>query len=616
MKKGKPGTKGVGGTRKGKGGDAANYITRAQALKKLQLSLADFRRLCILKGVYPRDPKKKAGGKDKTYYALKDILFIMHEPVLEKLREMRAHKNKTVKAKAKKDNFKVELLEKSKPFILLDRLVKERFPTFVDAVRDMDDALSMATLFANLPSTETIESKRTLNCRRLVHEFINYVVMSKSLRKVFLSIKGCYFQASIQGQDVTWLIPYEFVQELPGDVDYRVMMTFLEFYETQLHFINYKLYSSLGFKYPPKSDTALDAANVGIRAFRVEKKAGAGVITNGAQPPAEDGGDLEQLDPAQRKAMAGKVKALKKKFNKIERDATQAPGAGADAPERDLDAEMGGNDDEEDDAEAGGKDAGVLGGLKIFLSREVPRQLLEVMAGAFGAQVGWEGAGSPFTEADQSITHQVVDRDTQRHLFLSREYVQPQWLADTVNAGVLMPAAPYGPGCVPPPHISPFVNDDEEGYVPDQKKFILDLQEKSRSHAGTFAEQEPAEGKQDGANSDEDEDEVDDDDEGDRSAKVGEIEDKFQQELAQERGTPGAAAAAAGGVPRTGSGSKKRSKAEVEEERARMMMPKKDRRLYDKIKFAQGRKADRVSVLEKKAEAKKKDGTVKKSKTQ
>jgi len=595
---------------KGKAGDAVNYITRSQALKKLQLSLADFRRLCILKGVYPRDPKKKAGGKDKTYYALKDILFIMHEPVLEKLREMRAHKNKTVKAKAKKDNFKVELLEKNKPFYLLDRLVKERFPTFVDAVRDMDDALSMATLFANLPSTDTIESKRTLNCRRLVHEFLNYVVMSKSLRKVFLSIKGCYFQASIQGQDVTWLIPYEFVQELPGDVDYRVMMTFLEFYETQMHFINYKLYSSLGFKYPPKLDDASDAANVGIRAFRVEKKAAAGMITNGAaapQPPAEEAG--EQLDAAQRKAMAGKVKALKKKIDTIERTAPEGPGAGADAPERDLDAEMGGDDDDDDDDErtVDGKDSGVLGGLKIFLSREVPRQLLEVMAGAFGAQVGWEGAGSPFTEADQSITHQVVDRDTQRHLFLSREYVQPQWLADTVNAGVLMPAAPYGPGCVPPPHISPFVNDDEEGYVPDQKKFILELQEQSRSHAGAFNEQAPAEGKQDGADSEEEEDEVDDDDEGDRSAQVGEIEDKFQQELAEERGsTPGAAAAAAGGGARTGSGSKKRSKAEVEEERARMMMPKKDRRLYDKIKFAQGRKDQRVTELKKKADAAKK----------
>jgi hypothetical protein len=36
--------------RKGESGAAKNYITRNQALKKLQISLSDFRRLCILKG--------------------------------------------------------------------------------------------------------------------------------------------------------------------------------------------------------------------------------------------------------------------------------------------------------------------------------------------------------------------------------------------------------------------------------------------------------------------------------------------------------------------------------------------------------------------------------------
>jgi pescadillo protein len=35
---------------KGKAGAAKAYITRSAAVKKLQCSLADFRRLCILKG--------------------------------------------------------------------------------------------------------------------------------------------------------------------------------------------------------------------------------------------------------------------------------------------------------------------------------------------------------------------------------------------------------------------------------------------------------------------------------------------------------------------------------------------------------------------------------------
>lgn len=36
---------------KGKAGAAKAYTTRSTAVKKLQISLADFRRLCILKGL-------------------------------------------------------------------------------------------------------------------------------------------------------------------------------------------------------------------------------------------------------------------------------------------------------------------------------------------------------------------------------------------------------------------------------------------------------------------------------------------------------------------------------------------------------------------------------------
>ena len=37
---------------KGKAGAAKNFTTRSAAVKKLQCSLADFRRLCILKGTH------------------------------------------------------------------------------------------------------------------------------------------------------------------------------------------------------------------------------------------------------------------------------------------------------------------------------------------------------------------------------------------------------------------------------------------------------------------------------------------------------------------------------------------------------------------------------------
>ena len=54
------------------------------------------------------------------------------------------------------------------------------------------------------------------------------------------------------------------IQVLPTDVDYRVMLTFLEFYQTLLQFVNFKLYNTLGVRYPPIVDPRLDEAAAGL----------------------------------------------------------------------------------------------------------------------------------------------------------------------------------------------------------------------------------------------------------------------------------------------------------------------------------------------------------------
>lgn len=41
------------------------------------------------------------------------------------------------------------------------------------------------------------------------------------------------------------------------------------------------------------------------------------------------------------------------------------------------------------------------------------------------------------------LSMQIVDRPTQGHIFLSREYVQPQWVYDCVNARIILPTVAY-----------------------------------------------------------------------------------------------------------------------------------------------------------------------------
>ena len=66
--------------------------------------------------------------------------------------------------------------------------------------------------------------------------------------------------------------------------------------------------------------------------------------------------------------------------------------------------------------------------------------------------------GSTFDENDESITHQIVDRPSLPNKYISRYYIQPQWIFDSVNTRELLPVNKYFMGEILPPHLSPFID--------------------------------------------------------------------------------------------------------------------------------------------------------------
>uniref|UniRef100_A0A7S4BWV3 Pescadillo homolog n=1 Tax=Chrysotila carterae TaxID=13221 RepID=A0A7S4BWV3_CHRCT len=439
-------------------GSAAKYITRTQAVKKLQVTLKDFRRLCILKGIYPREPKKKFKGGNTTYYFAKDVAFLAHEPLLDKFREQKAFLKKIRRAVGRHDKKIAMRLDARRPEYRLDHLIRERYPTFLDALHELDDALCLVHLFASIAPSQYVEASRVHNCNRLAREFQAYVTQTRSLRKVFVSIKGFYYQAEISGVTLTWIVPHAFAQQPSMQVDYRVMLSFLELYEALMTFVNFKLYHSLGLAYPPQIDAQRDDSGAFLSAMLLRSKA----IDSGSVAAPVAAAPSSAKAPTQ-----SQLQALKRKLEQVERDAAvEKPSdqVGGGAPDDDLAPML---DDSVPDEIATLRT--LFKGCVFFCGRESPIASLELLVLACGGKLGWEGEASAFDAASASITHQVVDRPcAPSGLPPTREVVQPQWVYDCVNARSLLPTHAYRPGKLCPPHLSPFL-DGSEGYTPKER---------------------------------------------------------------------------------------------------------------------------------------------------
>lgn len=295
------------------------------------------------------------------------------------------------------------------------------------------------------------------------------------------------------------------------------MTTFLEFHEVLMGFINYKLFNSIGVKYPLFVDEAKAGSGENLKSLTAESLSDA--------DPA-NAVDHKKVPKSVLKASERRISTLDDLLRKVARndskDAEAAAPASSSAAQI-AEEEAGDVFDEEERAENASIDKfkNLFSNSVVWLSREVPRENIEFIIRAFGGQVAWEG--SAIEEDSATITHHVVDRGTEpANKRIDRDYIQPQWIFDSVNARILLPVDLYAPTARLPPHLSPFVDSEVDGYTPD---FQAKIQEYvAAANAGNGAAGAPT------ITMDEDDDvesSESEEDEGD--------EDRFQRELAAER---------------------------------------------------------------------------------
>jgi len=164
----------------------------------------------------------------------------------------------------------------------------------------------------------------------------------------------------------------------------------------------------------------------------------------------------------------------------------------------------------------------------------------------------------PYSESDPRITHQICDRGRlPDQIIPGRKYVQPQWVVDSINRGMLLDEGAYLPGAELPAHLSPFVQKTEGKYDPEEEVEV---------------------------ESDEEEEEVDDVD-----------EEKEQQRLLE--------AEAAGEAAVETSKTSKKKKTVVDEDKeakemAKIMMSNKNRRLLDAMEYGNRKRKAEAEKLQ------------------
>jgi len=525
-------------------GAATQFISRRKARKKLQVSLADFRRLCILKGTYPHEPKNKkqvnkGSTAPRTFYFKKDIDFLAHEPLINQFREHKAIIKKLKRHRGRQDYEKAEKVRGTLTKQSIDHIVLERYPNFIDAIRDLNDALTLVFLFATFPQSRKVHTSMIQLCKKLKYEFLNYCIHTKAIRKTFISIKGIYFQAEICNETITWIVPHTHAYAPPIDVDFRVMSTFADFYANLVGFVNYQLYKRENLVYPPRC-----------------------VITEN---------DSTSQDEKLCSLLFNLVKSETEEQDELEHSEAEPV-------------------------------TQVFKDKVFYINREVPREPLHILIRSCGGVVVTD-------EEDGKINYQIVDRGASVDMKHSaqRTYLQPQWVFDCVNAVLLMPLNKYLPSSDLPAHLSPFV--DEKAYKPPERMALEALQRGEDPGLIYGAEPEASDADEDAPESESDEEETPE------SEKEGE-----EEPVPLKGGRKRAAAKVSSGKKDNPVGKNKEQDDAEAKRLAMAAMPKKFKRIHQKIKYGERKeKTANLKLAEKRKQheqAKKGKGKVQPKKKQ
>ena len=300
--------------------------------------------------------------------------------------------------------------------------------------------------------------------------------------------------------------------QVPTDVDVRVMLTFLELYQTLLSFVFFKLYTDAELIYPPPLDTKKDEGGAGLNALSLQD------IT---LPPSAPTLKTISMDGHQ---ISGKdVRQTIKTINaSMETDPTDAEISPVEPKSSEVEEDFIAHPSHADNANSlelptlqslaalpHTLSTSLFSPFTFFLSRETSRSIFEFAVRCFGGRIGWpasSGMGSPFDELDPTITHVIIDRPiteinetpSQRDLRRRRKYVQPQWIIDCINASKILLEEPYTQGKALPPHLSPF-GEYEGAYVPEDMaangENISD--EEADEEGSEMSEEDSGTGKQD-----------------------------------------------------------------------------------------------------------------------